>query len=412
MILTYEDTKNLLTSQGKFHICLGLERTLAVLKILGNPQDKIKIVHIAGTNGKGSTAAILANILKCAGYKTGLYTSPHLIEYTERIKINGEEILKKDFAEYINEICLIADKHDIRLTEFEILTICAYKYFYDKKVDIAVIETGLGGRFDATNVCKKPLLSVITSISFDHTDRLGKTIEQIAFEKAGIIKEKSTVITEISNKGFKVIKQTAEEKKAKLIVVANYVEMNFKDGVYYAVIQDKKYEFPLLGLYQKSNLSLVMKALEYFKVSPKALKEGLKTVHWSARLEYIKQKNLIIDGAHNPDGANELKKSLDYYFRGQKRTFIYSTLNTKDYEKIAEILFNPDDTVYFYEFNNKNAVSYDEFTKKVNFIKNIKMFNPENLNNILNCNGLKIVTGSLYMIGGLYSRLKEFQTDV
>lgn len=412
MILTYEDTKNLLTSQGKFHICLGLERTLAVLKILGNPQDKIKIVHIAGTNGKGSTAAILANILKCAGYKTGLYTSPHLIEYTERIKINGEEILKKDFAEYINEICLIADKHDIHLTEFEILTICAYKYFYDKKVDIAVIETGLGGRFDATNVCKKPLLSVITSISFDHTDRLGKTIEQIAFEKAGIIKEKSTVITEISNKGFKVIKQTAEEKKAKLIVVANYVEMNFKDGVNYAVIQDRKYEFPLLGLYQKSNLSLVMKALEYFKVSPKALKEGLKTIHWSARLEYIKQKNLIIDGAHNPDGANELKKSLDYYFRGQKRTFIYSTLNTKDYEKIAEILFNPDDTVYFYEFNNKNAVSYDEFTKKVNFIKNIKMFNPENLNNILNCNGLKIVTGSLYMIGSLYSRLKEFQTDV
>ena len=407
MILTYEDTKNLLTSQGKFHICLGLERTLAVLKILGNPQDKIKIVHIAGTNGKGSTAAILANILKCAGYKTGLYTSPHLIEYTERIKINGEEILKKDFAEYINEICLIADKHDIRLTEFEILTICAYKYFYDKKVDIAVIETGLGGRFDATNVCKKPLLSVITSISFDHTDRLGKTIEQIAFEKAGIIKEKSTVITEISNKGFKVIKQTAEEKKAKLIVVANYVEMNFKDGVNYAVIQDKKYEFPLLGLYQKSNLSLVMKALEYFKVSQKALEEGLKTAHWSARLEYIKQKNLIIDGAHNPDGANELKKSLDYYFRGQKRTFIYSTLNTKDYEKIAEILFNPDDTVYFYEFNNKNAVSYDEFTKKVNFIKNIKMFNPENLNNILNCNGLKIVTGSLYMIGSFYNRLKE-----
>ncbi len=412
MILTYEDTKNLLTSQGKFHICLGLERTLAVLKILGNPQDKIKIVHIAGTNGKGSTAAILANILKCAGYKTGLYTSPHLIEYTERIKINGEEILKKDFAEYINEICLIADKHDIRLTEFEILTICAYKYFYDKKVDIAVIETGLGGRFDATNVCKKPLLSVITSISFDHTDRLGKTIEQIAFEKAGIIKEKSTVITEISNKGFKVIKQTAEEKKAKLIVVANYVEMNFKDGVNYAVIQDKKYEFPLLGLYQKSNLSLVMKALEYFKVSQKALEEGLKTAHWSARLEYIKQKNLIIDGAHNPDGANELKKSLDYYFRGQKRTFIYSTLNTKDYEKIAEILFNPDDTVYFYEFNNKNAVSYDEFTKKVNFIKNIKMFNPEELENIMNYGGLKIVTGSLYMIGSLYSRLKEFQTDV
>ncbi len=407
MISTYENTKNLLTSQSKFHICLGLERTRAVLKILGNPQDKIKIVHIAGTNGKGSTAAILANILKCSGYKTGLYTSPHLVEYTERIRINNKEISKNDFSEYINEICNIADKNDVRLTEFEILTVCAYKYFYDKKVDIAVIETGLGGRFDATNVCKKTFLSIITSISLDHTDRLGSTIEQIAFEKAGIIKEKSAVITEISNKGFKVIKEIAEARRAKLVVVANYTEMNYKNGVNYAVIHDKKYEFPLLGLYQKSNLSLVMKALEYFKITPGSLKEGLRTVNWCARLEYIKSRNLIADGAHNPDGANELKKSLDYYFRGQKRTFIYSTLNTKNYEQIANILFNPDDTVYFYEFNNKNAVTYDEYIQKVDFIKDIKNFKIEELDDILNRNGLKIITGSLYMIGNLYNVIKS-----
>ena len=204
--MNYVEAKELLTSQGKFHIKLGLERVQAVLKLLGNPQDKVKIIHVAGTNGKGSVCSIVANILKCAGYKVGLYTSPHLVEYTERIRINNEEISQEDFATYIEKICALADKHNIHLTEFEILTVMAYKYFADKKVKIAVIETGLGGRFDATNVTKKTFISVITSISLDHTDRLGDTVEKIAFEKAGIIKPKSIVITEISEADITSIK--------------------------------------------------------------------------------------------------------------------------------------------------------------------------------------------------------------
>ena len=415
--MNYEQAKELLTSQGKFYINLGLERIQSILKLIGNPQEKIKIIHVAGTNGKGTVSSILANILKCAGYKTGLQTSPHLVEYTERIKINNIDISKEDFAAYIEKICTIAKKKNIHLTEFEILTAIAFKYFADNKVKIAVIETGLGGRFDATNVCKKPILSIITSISLDHTDRLGNTIEKIAFEKAGIIKPKSTIITEISNKGFKIIKNTAEEKKAKLIVATNYVNMNFENGNNYVSIEDIKCEFPLLGLYQKANLSIVLQAVDFLKIKTEAVIEGLKTAKWPARLEYIKDKNLLIDGAHNPDAAKELRKSLDYYFNNQKRIFLYSTLNTKDYKEIAKILFNEDDEIYYYEFNNKNAISFEEYKNNNPQIRNIKQFNKDQLKDFLLKPELKIVTGSLYMIGELYNELKsqfkilQFQSD-
>ncbi len=405
--MNYEQAKELLTSQGKFYINLGLERIQSILKLIGNPQEKIKIIHVAGTNGKGSVSSILANILKCAGYKTGLYTSPHLVEYTERIKINNIDISKEDFATYIEKICTIAEKKNIHLTEFEILTAIAFKYFADNKVKIAVIETGLGGRFDATNVCKKPILSIITSISLDHTDRLGNTIEKIAFEKAGIIKPKSTILTEISNKGFKIIKNTAEEKKVKLIVATNYVNMNYENGNNYVSIEDKKCEFPLLGLYQKANLSIVLQAVEFLKIKTEAVIEGLKTAKWPARLEFIKDKNLLIDGAHNPDAAKELRKSLDYYFNNQKRIFLYSTLNTKDYKEIAKILFNKDDEIYYYEFKNKNAISFEEYKNNTPQLRNIKQFNKDQLKEFLLKPELKVVTGSLYMIGELYNELKS-----
>ncbi len=406
MILTYEKAIELLTSQGRFYINLGLERMLLLLNLLNNPQEKIKIIHIAGTNGKGSVSAILANILKSAGYKTGLYTSPHITEYTERIKINNIEISKKDFTVLVDNICTLADKNNIHLTEFEILTACAFKYFADNNIDYAVMETGLGGRFDAANVCKTPVLSIITSISKDHTDRLGTTIEQIAFEKAGIIKNNSIVIVSAQNKGFDVIEKIAREKNANLIIASENIEINYKDGNNYVVFNNESYEFALLGLYQKQNLSLVFEALKYLNIDKYAVKTGLKTVKWAARLEFLKDKNIIIDGAHNPGAAIELKKSLDYYFPAQKRIFIYSTLNTKDYKTIANVLFQNTDEIYFYKFKHKNAVSYKEYTQNVPFLKNIHEFHIENFEEILNKDGLKIITGSLYMIGDLYTKIK------
>ena len=172
---SYDDVINLLTSKGKFYINLGLERISAILDLLGTPQDKLKCIHVAGTNGKGSVCTIIAAILNKAGMKVGLYTSPHIFDYTERIKINGQDISKDDFVKYVFEICNLAEKNHIHLTEFEILTAVMFKYFSDNKVDVVVLETGLGGRFDATNVTKKNLCSIITHIDLDHTERLGDT---------------------------------------------------------------------------------------------------------------------------------------------------------------------------------------------------------------------------------------------
>ncbi len=405
--MTYRQTIKMLQSQGKFYINLGLERILAVVNLFGNPQNSLKIIHVAGTNGKGSVCSTIANILTHNGYKTGLYTSPHLVEYTERIKINNEQISKDDFTNYIENVCTIADVNNIDLTEFEILTAAAYKYFYDNKVDFAIMETGLGGRYDATNICKQPVVSVITSISLDHTDRLGDTTDKIAYEKAGIIKENSKVVVNSDNIGLKVIEQIAKEKNAKLIIAKDNMTTTFENEINYVVYNEKKYEFPLLGLYQRQNLSLIFKTIEELpcKISEEGLREGLKTVKWNARLQYIKDKNLIIDGAHNPAAAAELKKSLDYYFKNQKRIFIYSTINTKDYVGIAKVLFNPEDEIYYLNFNYKTAVPFEEYKKKVNFLSNIKQINKENIPSVLEKNGLKILTGSFYMIGEIYENL-------
>lgn len=408
MNINYEKTIQLLQSQSKFQIKPGLERIAEIMKLLENPQEKIKIIHIAGTNGKGSVCAILSSILTTAGFKTGLYTSPHLVEYTERIKINNKDISKSDFSAYVEKINTIAEQNHIDLTEFEILTAVAYLYFAEQKVDFAIIETGLGGRFDATNICKNPLMSVITSISFDHTDRLGNTIEKIAYEKSGIIKDNSTVITASSNQGFNTIKSIANEKNAKLETPSAEIDFIFENNVNYAIINNKKYEFPLMGLYQKENLALAIKAIEIInkdEINENTLTSGLKNVNWHARFQYIKERNILIDGAHNPDGAKQLSDNLNYYFPDRKKIFIYSTINTKDYINIAKTLFKENDEIYYLKFTHKNAVPFEKYKNDVTFLKNIKPLEQCELNEILNKEELKVITGSLYMIGEIFPLL-------
>ena len=198
-------------------------------------------------------------------------------------------------------------------------------------------------------------------------------IQKIAYEKAGIIKENSKVITATYNNGFEIIKQIAKEKNAKLVPVNYEIEMIYENSINHAIIDETKYEFPLLGLYQKQNLALVLEACRVLKINSEAIKQGLKTAKWPARLEYIKEKNILIDGAHNPDSAQELKKSLEYYFKNEKKIFIYSTIDTKDYKAIADILFTPEDEIYYLEFNHKNAVSFEQYRKDVPQL-NIKIF--------------------------------------
>lgn len=412
MNTVYEQAIELLTSREKFHICLGLDRVSKILELLGNPQNNLQVIHVAGTNGKGSTCAILERILYFAGYKIGLYTSPHIVEYTERIKINGIDISKIDFYDYIFEINNLSKMHDIYLTEFELLTCCAYKYFADKEVDICVIETGLGGRLDATNVINKNILSVITSLSLDHVDRLGDTVEKIAYEKAGIIKPDSPVLISAKNVGFNVVESCAKEKNSEVVSVSKNIEMMFEDGKNFVVYNSNKYEFSMLGLWQKENLALVFGVVDYlisigYEINENALKKALSNVNWPCRMQYVPKYNLLIDGTHNPDGARVLRQSLDYYFSDKKRVWVYGSITTKDYKKVMATLFRSEDEVYFYDFDYISAVRIDDLFE---YKKEACPINLKELEYLIeeNKGALIIVSGSFYMIGQMLKKSTNF----
>lgn len=373
---SYKNAIDLLTSQGKFYINLGLDRISSILDLLGNPQDNLKCIHVAGTNGKGSVCAIIASILNCAGIKTGLYTSPHIFEYTERIKINGVDISKADFANYVFEIVKIADENNIHLTEFEILTAVMFKYFSDNNVEVVVLETGLGGRFDATNVIKSNLCAIITHIDLDHTERLGNTRSKIAFEKAGIIKPDCPIFT---CEGYEEIKDKADECNSLFVMVAP-----FEDPTNLA----------LKGTCQQENLSLALTAVRHVfpNIPEEIIQEGIKKVKHPCRFQICKD-NLIIDGSHNPNGAMALRESLDLYFPNSKRCFVFGCLRNKDYKKMMEILFSKGDEIYFYHFNNQNSCSIKELQESCEFPS--KIFKSLDK---LPQDYLKIVCGSFYML--------------
>lgn len=376
---SYKKAVELLTSQGKFHINLGLERISAVLELFGNPQDCLKYFHVAGTNGKGSVCAILASVLREAGKKVGLYTSPHIFEYTERIKINGEDISKEDFARLVFEICEIADKNNIHLTEFEILTAVMFKYFAENNVDVVVLETGLGGRFDATNVIKNNLCAVITHIDLDHTERLGNTKDKIAFEKAGIIKQGCPVVT---CEGYEAIKDKADECDSLFIMVAPFEDTS---------------SLSIKGTYQQENLSLALAAIRlvYPQLSNSVIQDGLKKVKHPCRFQYIEEEKLLIDGSHNPNGALALRDSLEMYYPDKKRRFVFGCLKNKDYKKMMEILFEKNDEIYLNNFSHQNSASFEELQAACQFkakeFNSLADFSKED-------NTITVVCGSLYMI--------------
>lgn len=376
---TYENAVELLTSQGKFYINLGLERISAILELLGNPQDNLKCIHIAGTNGKGSVCAIIASILDKAGMITGLYTSPHIFNYTERIKISGSDISQEDFAKYVFMICELADKNKIHLTEFEILTAVMFKYFSDNNVDVVVLETGLGGRFDATNVIKNNLCSIITHIDKDHTERLGNTLSEIANEKAGIIKPNCPVITA---EGYEAIRDKADECNSLLLMIAPYEDIEY---------------LALKGTCQQENLSLALAAvrLVFPQISQDVIIEGLKKVKHPCRFQYIEDKNLIIDASHNPNGALALRESLDFYFPNTKRRFIFGCLKNKDYKEMMRILFSKGDEIFFYHFNNQNSCTIEELQESCEYLSHTFI----SLDELLKAdNTLTIICGSFYML--------------
>ena len=400
--MNYNDSLKLLTSQEKFYINPGLDRIKKVADILDNPQDSFKVIHIAGTNGKGSTCAMLAKILEENGFKTGLYTSPHIKNYTERIKINFNDIPENDFANYVERVETASKKAHVELTEFEILTLSAFLYFKDGKVDFAVIETGMGGRLDATNIVK-PILTMITSISKDHTDRLGSTIEKISAEKAGIIKKDIPVIIAEQNWGFGVIKKQAEVCNAPLYSAVEKFKLT---DIEKNIFSDNKNHFSLSlrGINQGENLALVLKACEILGLKPF---NALENVIWHGRFEYIKDKNLLVDAGHNPDGIRLLKKNLDVYFPNKKRVFLFGMLNTKDYKTAVSNLFQDDDEVYVTDNFAHNAIDKEilaqEIRKQFPDIR-VKLINLQDISLYTNMSfdGIKICCGSFYLISEIY----------
>ncbi len=348
----YNRAVSLLTSSGKFRIELGLERISAVLELLGNPQEKLKCIHVAGTNGKGSVCSMLASVLSESGLKVGLYTSPHIYEYTERIKINGCDIPREVFAKLVTEVT----DNDIPLTEFEILTAMMFKYFADNGVDVVVLETGLGGRFDATNVIKSNLCAVITRIDYDHTERLGKTLDEITREKEGIIKP-----------GCPVVRLETRDKR----------------------LETSNCSTNLKGVYQQENLALVLEVLE--KVCPQIPQEnieaGLKKVVHPARFQVVNE-NLIVDACHNPNGAKALRQSLDEFHPERKRRFVFGCLENKDYENMACELFRPQDEIYYVDFKGSRKFDGQKFPSQ----------KFQSLDKLPQDDTLVIVCGSIYMI--------------
>lgn len=382
--MNYDNAIKLLTSKGKFHIDLGLDRTKRVLELLGNPQDKLRCIQVAGTNGKGSVCAMLEAILRTAGYKTGLYTSPHIFEYTERIKIKEQEISKQSFADYVETVVNTADKNKIHLTEFEILTVVMFKYFADNSIDIAVIETGLGGRLDATNVLQNNICSVITHIDYDHTERLGDTKEKIAYEKAGIIKPDSAVVT---SEGYEVIKDKADEAGALFVLAAPFVPEDMIEAL------------TLKGQHQRENLALVLAVLElkFRDIPNETIIQALRTVQHPYRFQYIQEKNLIIDGAHNPNGILALRDNLDIYYPDKPRQYIFGCLKNKDYEKMLGYITNDPKikNLFIYEFDNPNACKYEDI-RKINDYPAQKLTSLNNIN--FSQDRLTVICGSFYML--------------
>jgi len=388
--MDYNAAVKLLTSQGKFYINLGLERIKQVLNLMGNPQEKIKCIQVAGTNGKGSVCTMLESILRKAGFKTGLYTSPHIFDYTERIKINGSDISREDFSSYVENIVSLSESNNIHLTEFEILTAVMFKYFADNKIDIAILETGLGGRFDATNAVSTNICSIITHIDLDHTDRLGNTKEKIAFEKAGIIKPCSTVIT---SEGYEAIKDKADKERAMFVLTQPYAPPEYIEAL------------SLKGMHQVENLALVLAVLElkFRDLSPDTIIQGLKQVKNPCRFQYIKEKNLIVDGAHNPNCFEALRQNLDYYYPDTSKQYVFGCLKTKDYTKMLKYITSDQNlkNLYFYKFKNPNSCDYETLSKAVDIsTKEIKSINEITFSDKI----LTVICGSFYMINELLEK--------
>src|SRR3989338_6387173 len=398
-IRSYEHALTYLLVLEKKGIFLSIETTQKILEHLGSPHKKFPSVLVAGTNGKGSTVAMLSSILKSAGYRVGTYISPHLLDVRERIQIGGKMIGKFELISLVNELDQLLKEIKIYLSFFEFMTVMAFLYYARQKVDFAVVEVGLGGRLDATNVLT-PVVSVITSIDFDHQRLLGNTLTKIAYEKAGIIKPKGIVVTAASqSKIQRQFQAICRKRKAKLFILGRdfFIEPHF--------------ELSLAGkLHQRKNASCAIAVARLLRqkgwaVSEKAIQKGLKSTHWPGRLEVIRQKPLVmLDGAHNPAGIQMLLQALKNDFQYRKLHVVMGVLADKNYKKMFKLISSYADSLSYIELPVRRALRSDQLFKTLPYLKR-KVRREYDIDAVLprvirqaHRDDLICVTGSLYTV--------------
>lgn len=421
--MNYEEALRYINDQEKFGSNLRLDTIRKLLELLGNPHKDLKYIHIAGTNGKGSTSSYVATMLEEAGYKVGLFTSPYLERFNERIAINGADIPNERLAEITERVkdriqIMIQEEYE-HPTTFEIITAIGFVYFKEEKVDYVVLEVGLGGRLDATNVIDESLLSIITTIDYDHMDVLGNTLGEIAYEKAGIIKERGLVLSyPQKEEAIEVIEKVCEERKAELTICpmenVKIIELNEYGGIFdyhYNNTAFKNLEISLIGEHQVYNAALSVTAILLLRekglvnITDEQIRSGLKKARWKGRLEVLNRHPLfVIDGAHNPQGVQTLVDNLKR-FRYNRLILGIGILKDKEVEKIVEAITPLADEIVITEANIYRKMKAEEleqminkYNKNTHVEKDIKKAIDKSYE-LAKEDDLILFMGSLYLIG-------------
>ena len=373
--MTYEEALKYIHSVNWVGSKLGLERTQELLGKLGDPHKKLKFIHIAGTNGKGSTAAMLSSILEKAGYRTGLYTSPFINRFNERMQVNGKQIPDDILAELTEHISPYADAMEDSPTEFELITALAMEYFLREKCDVVVLEVGMGGELDSTNVIDTPEAAVITAMGLDHVKELGPAMADIARAKAGVIKPGCAAVSYGGNpEADAVFEQVCRERGAKLHTpgFSSIVPGEFGlDGQSFSYKGWTDVRIPLAGRYQLNNAAVVLETVAVlrergWKISDDAVRQGMAATRWPARFEVLRRDPVfIVDGGHNPHGIRATAESLRRLFPDRKITFVTGVMADKDVESILGLIVPLADRFFTVRPNNPRAMAAEELADRI-----------------------------------------------
>jgi dihydrofolate synthase / folylpolyglutamate synthase len=435
MFTTYKEALEWIHARLRLGIKPGLKRMEWMMDKLGNPETKMKTVHIGGTNGKGSTVTFLRSILEAGGYSVGTFTSPYIEQFNERISVNGKAISDDELLKLANIIRPLADElEETELggpTEFEVITAMAFYYFANmNKVEMVIFEVGLGGRFDSTNIIE-PLASIITNIGLDHTSILGNTYEEIAFEKAGIIKESTSIFTAVKHTGaIQVIEEQAQKKKAPLYrlnqeFLINTHESLEKGEVFtletpYQIMD--QLELSMIGQHQTENAALAVITAQFlnqkgsFVITNEAIRAGLKKAYWPGRFEILSDSPLvIIDGAHNEEGITALTQELTTRYENRNIQIVFAALTDKKLDKMIAKLDQIATQITFVSFDFPRAAKAEELLKISQSPNKLAVddWGPYLLEEIqtLDKNRILVITGSLYFISEVKSFLRKYSQN-